>query len=41
VQQDTLKSAVQPDTIRKAEDKQEESVAEADFKERFDSIVVQ
>jgi hypothetical protein len=41
VQQDTLKSAVQPDTLRKAEDRKEDAVVEQATAEPLDSVSVQ
>jgi hypothetical protein len=41
VQQDTLKSAVQPDTLRKAEDRKEDAVVEQVTAEPTDSASVQ
>jgi hypothetical protein len=41
VQQDTLKSAVQPDTLRKAEDRKDDAVVEQTTAEPTDSVSVQ
>jgi hypothetical protein len=41
VQQDTLKTALQPDTARKAEDRQEDAVVEQATAQPSDSVSVQ
>ena len=41
VQQDTLKSIAQPDTIKRVEDKQEETVVKQTTAEPTDSVSVQ